>query len=146
MNALIFKSLHIFGVTLWIGGVVTVALFASKYYARVKDPSAEVSDSLRDAMRTTGVSGMVLAWLGGLAVLIPAFTEVYAKAGWMHGKLLVGFLAAGLTGALSARVRKIADASPGDRAKMASGMFKIAIAVLVLAVVNVCLAVLKPGG
>ena len=93
------RALHLVGAILWFGTTISVGLIAY----RLGDPRQ--ADPLRDVARKLGTSGMVLAWLGGLTMLALGWSG-YARAGWMHGKLLLVFIASGLTGVLSARLRK----------------------------------------
>jgi putative membrane protein len=87
--------------------------------------------------------GMLLTWLVGLAVLIPNFSALYAKAGWMHGKLTLVFIASGLTGALSGMLRKIAA---GDTDVKLVRLRILTIAIFVIAVIAIALVRFQPGG
>ena len=71
---------------------------------------------------------MVLAGVGGLASLAVGWCE-YARAPWMHTKLLSVFIGSGRTGALAGRLRRMSE---GEAAKVKP--FAIAL-VVVLALV-----------
>ncbi|MEZ4287934.1 MAG: CopD family protein [Polyangiales bacterium] len=89
-------------------------------------------------MRYVTTPSMIVAFAGGLGMLLPNFTALYAKAGWMHAKLLFVVLFAGVTGALSASLRKPEQSRRAAEKKMA-----LLIAVFVVVIAS--LAVLKPG-
>jgi uncharacterized membrane protein len=84
---------------------------------------------------------MLVAWLGGLGILLPAFTTVYAKAGWMHGKLTLVLIASGLSGVIAGRLRR---ASQGEKLE-AGPMRALGLVVLTIAIVIVGRAVFRPG-
>jgi protoporphyrinogen IX oxidase len=130
---------HLFGVLLWVGGMATAAA-AGITLAGKPDAQREAGlEAVRAALRVLATPGLLLAWLGGLALLVSGWSEVYARAGWMHGKLTIGILLSGVHGMLLARTR---PAKPA-----ASRPFVIALALtLVLALINVSLAILRPGG
>ena len=50
--------------------------------------------------------GMLLSFGAGLTMLIAYWSELYAKAPWMHAKLTIGLIAAGFSGALSGQLRR----------------------------------------
>lgn len=93
------RALHLAGAILWFGGTISIGLIAY----RLGDPRQ--AEALRDVSRKLATPGMIVAWLGGLAMLALGWSG-YARAGWMHGKLLLVFIASGVTGVLSARLRK----------------------------------------
>lgn len=134
----ILIAVHLFGVILWIGGLVTAGLtFAFADHAR-----REVAQAARRAMRFLVTPGMLLAWVAGLAVLIPSFSTSYATAGWMHGKLTLALFASGAHGFLSGKLRKIADGTAEPQPGAIRG---VVLGVLVIALVVVGLVILRPG-
>lgn len=135
----ILLAAHLLGVILWIGGSVTGALVV----ALAADAARrETAAAARRALLFVASPGMVLAWVAGLAVLLPSFTTAYARAGWMHGKLTVALVASGLTGFLMGKLRKAASGQAG----VAEGALRgVAIAIVVLAAVVVVLVMLRPG-
>lgn len=107
------RFVHFLGLVLWIGpvlGAVAVVLYAARGDAGTVRPAARAAHS---AIRSLGNTGMALAWLGGLGMLVPAFASLYARAGWMHAKLTLVLVASALTGLLSAKLRKLADGHEG---------------------------------
>ncbi|MCA9528697.1 MAG: CopD family protein [Myxococcales bacterium] len=136
----VYRFLHMIGMALWVGGAVAVALSA----ARLPPASAEAqraAQGLRKASLLVATPGMVLAFIGGLGMLIPNWTTLYAKAGWMHGKLALVVVLAALTGVLSGKLRKTASGS----AEVAPRTFRILGWVMALiAVVIIALAVFRP--
>lgn len=132
----ILKALHIFGAVAWIGGVVAVALAAVALSAAAE---REGAGALRGAARKLAVPGMILAWLGGLGMLGVSFG--YMKMGWFHGKLLLVLVASGLTGAITAKLRKV---EAGEISAADSKAGTLGLVVLVIAFLTVALAVLRP--
>jgi putative membrane protein len=134
---------HLVGVLLWIGGAATAAWTAAQIVLAPADARREGLGAARRALLTLASPGLVLAWMGGLAIVLPGWSELYARAGWMHGKILVGLVLAALTGVLTGRVRRAAS---GER-EASSALFAGIATVLVLgAAVAVALVVLRPGG
>jgi len=132
-------ALHLIGVLMWVGASFSAGLLAA--WAPPED-AAKTAATLRTLVRRVAVPGLLLAWLGGLAQLIPDFGEVYARAGWMHGKLLLVLIISGLTGVLSARLGRLAE----NEAVESAGRLRIfGLLILTLAAVVVLLAVVKPG-
>ena len=132
-------ALHLVGVLMWVG-----ASFSAGLLAATLDPenAKQTSLHLRGLMRRVATPGLLLAWVGGLGRLVPNFQEVYAAAGWMHTKLALAVVVSGLTGALSARLRRAAD---GQKISDPSRFRIMGIVILSLAAAIVLLAVLKPG-
>lgn len=128
------RALHLAGAILWFGTSISVGLIAY----RLGDPRQ--ADALRDVARKVATPGMILAWLGGLTMLALGWSG-YARAGWMHGKLLFVFIASGMTGVLSARLRKWAA---GEDVAVES-MRKISFALLVLMLLVLVAVLLGPS-
>ncbi len=137
MSITLFRYLHFFGIVFWVGSVVSIAYIATA----PSQPGGGLPASLRRVLRRVTVPSMVIAFAGGLGMLIPNFTSVYAKAGWMHGKLLLLLLLAGATGVLSAKLRKWAEGQEVPHKTFG----RIALLTFVLATVIVTLAVYRPG-
>jgi uncharacterized membrane protein len=132
------RAAHFLGAILWIGGIVVVALAASM--TADADRSA-VARSLRSVVTRLVTPAMLLAWLGGLGMLIPNFTTLYARAGWMHGKLTLVLVAAGLSGVISGRLRRVSDGDTLDQGRMRV----LGLGILAIAILAVGLAVWRPG-
>ena len=137
MHVLATRFLHFTGVFLWIGGLTAVAFAATSI--STQDGYA----GLRKAALRVATPGMLLAWLGGLGMLLPLFSDYYATQGWMHGKLTLVFIASGLSGVLTGKLRKAATGS-GELTPGTARVFGIAL--IVIAVLVVFLATFKPGG
>lgn len=103
------RILHVLGVILWIGGGLTSALLATSAIARSKDVHDAILSDVRRALLFVSAPGLVLAFVAGVAILASHW-DVYRTMGWSHAKLTLGLLLAGVSGALSARVRKAATA------------------------------------
>ena len=139
MTFSLFKLVHFLGAVLWIGGVAAVALAASAVPEEARD---KAGPALRGAALKVGTTGMLLAWAGGLSMLLTHWSSLYAKAGWMHGKLALVLLAAGLSGAVSGQLRKMASGQGEVKPGVLKGM---AIGLMVIAAIVVALGTLKPG-
>ncbi|MDH5491983.1 MAG: CopD family protein [Myxococcales bacterium] len=135
---LAFRAIHMAGVIFWIGGVVSVAMLA----AMAPKPGAAALSAYRGVTLRVATPAMIVAWIGGLGMLLPSFTTLYVRQGWMHGKLGLVLLAAGLTGMLTAKLRK---AALGEAELSASTMRALGLALFGLALIVVALAVFKPG-
>lgn len=133
------RVLHFIGIVFWLGGIVAVALAGA---AAAASSDKATFGALRGASLKVGVPGMVLAWIGGLGMLMPHFATLYAHAPWMHAKLALVVVASALSGVLGGKLRKAAGDGPMPSAKALGGM---ASALALVAVVVVSLAVLKPG-
>lgn len=132
---------HLLGMALWVGGAAAAAFVAARA-AREAEAARGAMTAARTVVSTLVTPGMLLAWVAGLSYLVPNFTTFYAKAGWMHGKLTLLIVLSGVTGVLTARLRKAAAGTkPGS-----PGLFGgLGLAVIVLAALIVFLAMLKPG-
>jgi len=140
MNAvMLMRFVHLLGVILWIGGIVAVAFAAG---SAVDSAKQETAAALRAAALKVATPGMLLAWIGGLAMLVPHFMSLYVRAGWMHGKLALVVIASGLSGAIAGQLRKAASgAAPLDAGKVRA----LGTAMIVIAVLVVFLATVRPG-
>jgi putative membrane protein len=101
------RILHVLGVILWIGGGLMGALLAASAVARGKEVREAILGDLRRALLFVSAPGLVLAFVSAIAILASHW-DVYRTMGWSHAKLTLGILLAGVSGVLSARVRKAA--------------------------------------
>jgi len=141
MLFIVCKILHVVGNVLWIGGGAAAA-FTFVLLGR-EDPKVRLAaaQALRKIMLRLVSPGMNISLVAGLIMLITYWSELYAKAPWMHAKLTVGLIAAGFSGVLSGKLRR---ASTGT--DVPPGAVKLAGAVLVLsAVANVAFVFLRFG-
>lgn len=137
MSITIFRYLHFLGITFWVGTAVAVAFSAAV-------PSREGQRGLAEALRGVTLRittpSMLLAFVGGFGMLIPSFAEVYAKQGWMHAKLTLLLVLAGVTGVLTGKLRRWAvGESVGPKT-----FSRLGWTVSILALVIVTLAVFRP--
>ncbi|MCB9618977.1 MAG: CopD family protein [Sandaracinus sp.] len=130
MHLLWLKALHLVGAVLWMGASIAVALVAAAASGNERAPVAALAR--RVALRIA-TPGLVLAFVGGLTMLALSW-DAYARAGWMHGKLLLVVITAGLHGAVSGKLRKLAK---GDEVGGLQGLAYGYLALLVLIVVAV---------
>jgi putative membrane protein len=135
---LLLRALHVFGAILWIGGIASVSVVAAMLPA---DAQKGASGALRGALVRIASPGMGLAWLGGLGMLLPNFTTVYAHAGWMHAKLALVFVAAALTGIITGAVRR---AAAGEAELPVNKVRALGLGVMFIALAVVMLAILQP--
>jgi putative membrane protein len=132
MHLLWLKALHLVGAFLWLGTSIGVALVAA---AAAGDQRAPVAALARRVALRIATPGLVLAFAGGLTMLALSW-DLYARAGWMHGKLLLVVIAAGLHGAISGKLRKMAG---GAEVGGLAGLAYAYVAILVLVVIAVLL-------
>lgn len=130
------RALHFIGIILWMGGTITTAMLAS--YAA--EQGAGVTAAARKVLLRIATPAMIAAWVGGLGMLIPLWSSTYARAGWMHGKLLLVLVASGLSGALSGTLRRAEGGTLPAAKVRAMGVLSLGLVVAVAV-----LAVLKPG-
>ncbi len=129
---------HFLGLLLWIGGAITTAWIAA---GLVSAGETNALSTVRSALLAVVTPGILLATIGGLALLIPAWGAHYAHAPWMHAKLTIGLVLGALHGVLVGRVRRAASGKP-----VSPGLFVgIAVAYAVLGLAGVALAILRPG-
>jgi len=133
-------ALHLIGVILWIGGAIAAATVAASASAE-KDSTSALAGARR-ALLFWATPGMLVAWLGGLGMLLPNFMDMYARAGWMHTKLTLLLAASAVMGVLTGRVRKAARSDKPASAGLLNGL---AGALLLMSIAVVGLAILKPG-
>jgi len=138
MSMIVFRYLHFLGITFWIGSAVAVAIAAA---ARTPWESG-IAQALRKVTLRVTTPAMLVAFAGGFGMLIPSFTEVYAKQGWMHGKLTLLLILAGVTGVLTGKLRRWADGQEVGPKTFS----RLAWAISVLSVLIVTFAVFRPFG
>ncbi len=109
---LIFRALHLMAGVLWLGGLTSLALAA---VMGPESSESELAGALRKVALRLSTPAMVVAFVFGLAMLVPHFSSHYAHAAWMHAKLTLVLIASGLSGAVTGRLRKVAagQAAPG---------------------------------
>jgi protoporphyrinogen IX oxidase len=133
--------LHLLGVVLWIGGCASAAWTAAQLTSVAEGARAEGLAAVRRSLLVIATPGLLLAWLGGLTVFV-SFMDVYARAGWMHGKLTIALALSAIHGVLMARVRR---ASTGERPG-SQGLFAgLGMALVIGAALAVALVVFRPG-
>lgn len=132
---------HIAGVVLWVGGAAAAAWTAAQLAAATPGVRAEGLGAVRRALLAVVTPGILLAWVGGLTLFLSAL-DLYARAGYLHGKITIAVVISALHGVLVARVRKAAG---GTRETSAATFGGLAMGIVVLALVAVVLVILKPG-
>lgn len=139
---LLWRFLHLLGVVLWIGATAAALLVVPMVPDAARQATALAA---RRVVLAVGTPGLLLAWIGGLAQLLPNFTTLYAKAGWMHTKLTVALVASGLTGVAIGRLRRIANPAAGATLPTAGPLRGYALGILVLGVVALTLVLWRFG-
>jgi len=132
---------HIAGVVLWVGGAAAAAWTAAQLATATPEARREGLGAVRRALLAVVTPGILLAWVGGLTLFLSAL-DLYARAGYLHGKITIAVVISALHGVLVARVRKAAD---GTREASAATFGGLAMAIVVLALAAVALVILRPG-
>ena len=132
---------HIAGVVLWVGGAAAAAWTAAQLATATPEARREGLGAVRRALLAVVTPGILLAWVGGLTLFLSAL-DLYARAGYLHGKITIAVVISALHGVLVARVRKAAD---GTREASAATFGGLAMAIVVLAHAAVALVILRPG-
>ena len=130
---IVFRYLHFLGVAFWIGSAVAVAIAA----AAPTPWESGIAQSLRKVTLRVTTPSMLVAFAGGFGMLIPNFADVYAKQGWMHSKLTLLLILAGLTGVLTGKLRRWADGQEVSQktfARLAWGFAAIGVLIVTFAV------------
>jgi len=136
MSIVVFRYLHFLGMAFWVGSAIGVAIAA----ATSTQWESAVAQALRKVTLRVTTPSMLVAFAGGFGMLIPRFTEVYAKAGWMHAKLTLLILLAAATGVLTGKLRRWA----GGQDVKAKTFGRLAWAIGILGVLIVTFAVFRP--
>lgn len=136
--ALLLRVVHLLAVILWAGGLVSVGLSAA---FGAQQPGGIAT--ARRLQRRLVNPAMIVAWLAALAMLFDGWQSLYARAGWMHGKITLALLLSGLTGFVGARLRR---AEAAESAPSGSTYSRAAIATMAIATLIVVLAKFKFGG
>ena len=137
---LVLKALHIFGALLWVGGLSFVGILGLEVAERHRIEGPKAAFLGRMGMLARVTTGMVLTWLGGLAVFVPNIA-VYKTQGWMHGKLALVVVLSALSGVLSGHLRK---ASMGQVEFAPAKVRMLSLVSLGVAAGIVVFAVLRP--
>ena len=139
---LIARIIHVLGNILWLGGGTVAAFAMANFAVAAKEQRASSAQVVRKMLVSVVTPGMLLSFAGGLYMLLSYWSEIYAKAPWMHMKLTVGLIAAGFSGMLSGKIRRAADG-----AEITPGSMRMAGWVLALsAVAGVALVFARLGG
>jgi putative membrane protein len=136
MSMIVFRYLHFLGMAFWVGSAVGVAIAA----AAPTQWEGGIAQALRRVTLRVTTPSMLVAFAGGFGMLIPDFTETYAKAGWMHAKLTLVILLAAATGVLTGKLRRWAAGEEVD----AKTFRKLAWVMAIIGMLIVTFAVFKP--
>ncbi|MGB0679119.1 MAG: CopD family protein [Polyangiales bacterium] len=134
------KVMHLFGLFCWLGGLIGLLVLLRVMHSHHDQINFIM---VRRAMRTVVVPGLLLAWAGGLYLLLQGWSIVYAKAPWMHTKLLIAFLLSAATGMVSAKLRRLAKQDDNEASPTRVGGYLLFIMAFVL--VALVLVVVRPG-
>lgn len=135
MDFQVFQYLHFLGVAFWAGSAIAVA-----FTAATPTPSdAGVALALRKITLRVTAPAMLLAFAGGLAMFVTNFA-FYQRAGWMHTKITLAVVLAGVTGVLSGRIRRWSQGHDIEPRSFA----RVGWALVVVAVLIVTFAVFRP--
>jgi putative membrane protein len=138
---LLAVATHLLGAILWVGGTATAAVVAIAASREEGAARTATLNAARRAVLMIATPGLLLTWIAGLSFLVPNFTTLYARAGWMHGKLTILLVITALTGVFTGRLRKAAT----GKKEPSVGLFAATVLVLLVgAAVIVFLAELQP--
>jgi putative membrane protein len=132
---------HFIGLALWMGGGVVAASVAGLALSEGGEGKETALRAARKAVIYWATPGMLIAWAGGLTVLIPDFGAIYASAGWMHAKLTLLVVLTAVTGVFTGRLRRAAS---GQKASGPGPFNVLGLVLAVGLVLVVVLAKLKP--
>jgi putative membrane protein len=138
MSMIVFRYLHFVGMIFWIGSAVAVSIAA----AAPTPLESGIAQALRKVTLRVTTPSMIVAFAGGLGMLIPNFVDVYARQGWMHTKLTLLLLLLGATGVLTGRLRRWANGQEVTQTTFT----RLAWVISILSVLIVTVAVFKPFG
>jgi putative membrane protein len=136
MSMIVFRYLHFLGMAFWLGSAVAVAIAA----AAPTPWESGIAQALRKVTLRVTTPAMLVAFAGGFGMLIPNFADVYAKQGWVHIKLTLLVILAGLTGVLTGKLRRWADGQEVSQTTFA----RLAWSIAAVAVLVVTVAVFRP--
>jgi len=125
------RVIHVLGNILWLGGGALAAFALAALATESEATRKAAAGALRKVTLTLVTPGMLLSFAGGLTMLLDGWSTMYAKAPWMHTKLLVGLVAAGFSGVLSGKLRRAA----ADGGPVSAKAVRLAGGVLVLSAV-----------
>ncbi len=106
---LLARIIHVLGNVLWLGGGAVAAFAMAQFALSSQEARTSAAQVVRKTVLNIVTPGMLLSFAGGLYMLLTNWSTLYAKAPWMHGKLTVGLVAAGVSGALSGKLRRAAN-------------------------------------
>lgn len=136
-------AFHVVGVVMWMGSLMALSRLLG-YHTR-EPASVRPRFSFVEGRLDLGgaVPGALLTLLTGLGILAVEPAGWFRAAGWLHTKLLLVFLVAGLHAGLRIRYRRLARQradQPISRAFFAAAHGTIGLLLLVI----VILAVVRP--
>jgi putative membrane protein len=135
----IAKFVHVLGNILWLGGGLAAAVTLLLLAGEAKETKKAAAHAMRRLILMVVTPGMVLSFAGGLTNLLMFWDALYKKAPWMHTKLLIGLIAAAISGVLSGKLRKAA----AGHEELSLGAVKLSAGVLLVsAIAGVALALL----
>ncbi|MGB1890254.1 MAG: CopD family protein [Candidatus Latescibacterota bacterium] len=137
------KSLHIISVVLWMAGLIYLPSILAHHTRVAADSEAAQSfaDIERRLLRALMNPAMALAFITGIALIIGTGAGGPGTGYWMHVKLLLLLLLAGMHGIMSASRKRL---ERGENQKNEDFFQRLAVAPVVFLVVIVLLVVVKP--
>jgi putative membrane protein len=131
-GVLLALTVHVIGITFWVGGLFTIALFLSSAGDDAAT-RASIGAIARRVARATNVAAL-LAIAGGVALLVLRTWDL--RQPWMHIKLtfVVGLLA--VHGIVRVRTKKLASGGPAPTNFAAIGVAALAIAIIAVIVLK----------
>ena len=134
------KTVHLIAIIGWLIGLLYLPrLFAYHADAAVgSDTDATFQRMERNLLRLLLLPCLIAVFITGLLLIFAIGVEM---AGWLHAKLLLVLVLAGLHGAMARQRKKF---QRGENAKSAAYFRTVGHVATLIAVILVALAVLKP--
>ncbi len=140
---LLIKSLHLISIVLWVGGMLYLPhVFAQ--HSRVgtdSEAATALADIERRLLRALMNPAMGLAFLTGILLIISTGAGAPGTGYWMHAKLLLLLLLAGMHGIMAASRKRF---ERGENQKDEAFFRRLANAPIAFLIVIVLLVVVKP--
>ena len=133
------KTVHLIAIIGWLIGLLYLPrLFAYHADAVGSDMDATFQRMERNLLRLLLLPCLIVVFITGLLLIVAIGGKM---AGWLHAKLLLVLILAGLHGMMS-RQRKIFQR--GENTKSAAYFCAVSSVTTLIAIIIVALAVLKP--
>jgi putative membrane protein len=132
-------AFHLFGVIMWIGGLLTLATVMARLPDEVGLPRERLVQTVRRTYRGAVNIGSIITILFGALIIV--LNPPVMRQGWLHTKLLLVAIILFYQWRLSRRIRYLEE----NPSESSGGEFRLAHGIIsLLALAILLLAVLKP--